>query len=173
MNNQKIENQLNLAIEATPQEREKSMDLDVGFNRESVTWEVIVKFYGTADELHTIFLSTFPNEVSNIKIIDLIGKYMILEIPENLVDRVAELPEIEYMEKPKRLFFAVNNGRSASCINSLQTGVNVPRQMQNGAGMSRQMVTLPAGLNSMNNLTGRGTIVAVIDSGERVIIMSS
>ena len=163
MDNQKIENQLNLAIEATPQERSKSMDLDVGFNRETATWEVIVKFYGTEEELGTVFERAFQDEASSIRIIDLSSKYMILNVPENLIERVAALPEIEYMEKPKRLFFAVNNGRSASCINSLQTGASAPGQM----------ITPPAGQNSRNNLTGRGVILAVIDSGERVIIMSS
>ena len=163
LNNQKIENQLNLAIEASPQEREKSMDLEVGFDKETNTWEVIVKFYGTEEELRTIFERGVGGEASHIKIIDLSSKYMILNVPENLIERVAALPEIEYMEKPKRLFFAVNNGRSASCINSLQTGASAPGQM----------ITPPAGQNSRNNLTGRGVIVAIIDSGERVIIMSS
>lgn len=139
MDSQKIENQLNLAIEASPEERAKSMDLNVGFDRETATWQVIVKFYGTAAELREIFAEAFPNQIETIKIQDLIGKYAILEIPENLVEQVALLPEIEYMEKPKRLFFAVNNGRSASCINPLQT--------------------------SRNNLTGRGVIVAIVDSG--------
>ncbi len=165
MDNQKIENQLNLAIEATPQERSKSMDLDVGFNQGTANWEVIVKFYETEEELRAVFERAFPKEASRIKIIDLNGKYMILEVPENLVERVAALPEIEYMEKPKRLFFAVNNGRSASCINSLQTGASMTRYMQNGAGIPGQMVTPPVGLNSRNNLTGCGVIVAVIDSG--------
>jgi len=155
MDNQKIENQLNLAIEATPIERAKSMDLNVGFNQETSTWQVIVKFFGTENELRAVLEEAFPNQFRTIMIQDLIGKYAILEVPENLVDQVAALPEIEYMEKPKRLFFAVNNGRSASCINPLQTGVTIPGQM----------VTPPAGLNSRNNLTGRGVIVAVIDSG--------
>ena len=109
MDNQKIENQLNLAIEATPQEREKSMDLEVGFNSEQETWQVIVKFYGTEQELKDVFAEVFPNQYNSIKIQDLIGKYAILEVPQNLVEQVAALPEIEYMEKPKRLFFTVNN----------------------------------------------------------------
>lgn len=71
MDNQKIENQLNLAIEATPQERAKSMDLDVGFNQETATWEVIVKFYGTEEELRAVFERAFPREASSIKIINL------------------------------------------------------------------------------------------------------
>lgn len=131
------------------------MDLNVGFDCETATWEVIVKFYGTEEELRAVFERAFLNEAANIKIIELSSKYMILNIPENLVERVAALPEIEYMEKPKRLFFAVNNGRSASCINPLQTGTSMPGQM----------ITPPAGQNSRNNLTGRGVIVAIIDSG--------
>lgn len=147
MDNQKIENQLNLAIDATPEERAKSMDLNVGFDSETKTWVVVVKFFGTEAELQAIFANAFPNEFSKIKIQELSSKYVILEIPENLVDKVAALPEIEYMEKPKRLFFAVSNGKSASCINPLQIGV---RQGQNVG---------------RNNLTGRGTIVAIVDSG--------
>ena len=154
MDNQKIENQLNLAIDASPEERAKSMDLNVGFDVARKTWQVIVKFYGTKTELRAILAEAFPNQFSSIKIQELIGKNAILEIPEDLVDQVARLPEIEYMEKPKRLFFAVNNGRSASCINTLQTGAGMPGQ-----------ITPPAGQNSRNNLTGRGVIVAVVDSG--------
>ncbi len=157
MDNQKIENQLNLAIDATPQEREKSMDLAVGYDREQENWQVIVKFYGTETELRTVLAEAFPNQYSRIKIEDLAGKYAILEIPQNLVEQVAALPEIEYMEKPKRLFFTVNNGRSVSCINSLQTMAVA----QNRERISGQ----PVRVNSRNNLTGRGVIVAVVDSG--------
>lgn len=52
--------------------------------------------------------------------------------------------EIEYMEKPKRLFFAVENGKRSSCINPLQTG---------------------QGTSLTGNLTGKEVLVAVIDSG--------
>ena len=45
--------------------------------------------------------------------------YAILLLPEHIVELVAALTEIEYMEKPKLLFFAVNNGRRVSCINQL------------------------------------------------------
>lgn len=155
MDSQKIENQLNLAIEASAEERRKSMDLNVGFDSTTQSWQVIVKFYGEETKLREILTEAFPQEASDIEIFDLTGKYAILVIPEVLVEAVAGLPEIEYMEKPKRLFFAVNNGRSASCINSLQVQAG-------GAGQpgSQQDVG-----NGRNNLTGRGVIVAVIDSG--------
>ena len=109
--NEKIENLLNLAMDATPEERAKSLNLNVGYDTESASWEVVVKFFGTKEQLQAIFESAFPTEFSNIKIEVLSNEYVILQIPENLVTPVADLPEIEYMEKPKQLFFTVENGK--------------------------------------------------------------
>ena len=39
MENAKLENMLNLALDATQREREKSLNLDVGYDREEKTWE--------------------------------------------------------------------------------------------------------------------------------------
>lgn len=153
MPNEKIENLLNLALGATPQEREKSLELDVGYDVQNRTWEVIVKFSGLPQELEELFRTNFPTRYEQIQIANLSNAYAVLRLPEELVEQVALLPEIEYMEKPKRLFFAVNNGKSASCISALQMGRD----------------TLDTG---RNHLSGQGVIVAVIDSGERVIIMS-
>ena len=46
MNSPKLENMLNLALDATQEEREKSLNLDVGYDREERTWELIVKYSG-------------------------------------------------------------------------------------------------------------------------------
>ena len=144
MQNEKMENQLNLALDATEQEREKSLDLDVGYDTEENTWEVIVKYTGSGEALQELLSLRFPEAYPRIQVTNLSNEYAILVLPEELVERVAALNEIEYMEKPKRLFFAVNNGKRASCILELQTG---------GAEGER------------SNLTGRGVLVAVIDSG--------
>lgn len=145
MPNEKIENQLNLALDATLQEREKSLDLDVGFEPETRTWEVIIKFSDTAENLEQVLRESFPAVYSQILLTNLSNEYAILVLPESIVEQVAALPEIEYMEKPKRLFFAVNNGKRASCISPLQTGGGNP--------------------DGRNRLSGVSTIVAVIDSG--------
>ena len=147
MSNEKIENLLNLALDATEQEREKSLDLDTGYDKEERTWEVIVKFGGTEESLKRLLAENFPKEYDRIKITNLRNEYAILLLPEHIVELVAALTEIEYMDKPKLLFFAVNNGRRVSCINPLQTG-----QMQGGTA-------------GRNDLSGTGVIVAVIDSG--------
>lgn len=148
MENEKIENLLNLALDATPEELNKSLDLDVGYDAQQRTWEVIVKYGGTTAGLENLLRENFPQFYSRIRITNLRNEYAILVLPEAIVNAVASLPEIEYMEKPKRLFFAVNRGKRASCISGLQTG--------SGAGIPD---------TGRNNLTGRDVIVAVIDSG--------
>lgn len=129
MNNPKIENMLNLALDADPRERERSLNLDVGFNREEKTWEVIVKHSGSL-----LYL-----EEEGITVTELRNEYAVLNVPEILMNRLADVPEIEYIEKPKRLFFAAEQGRAASCITGVQ--------------------------NTQNGLFGEGVLVAVLDSG--------
>ena len=139
-NNEKMENLLNLALDATEREREKSIELHIGFDETDNVWEVVVKYGGTRETL----LEAFPM----ITVTGLSNGYAVLQIPQNLVETVAAFPAIEYMEKPKLLFFAVNQGIRSSCILPLQTAVtgNVPQ-------------------TRTNHLTGKGVIVACIDSG--------
>ncbi len=129
MPNQKLENSLNLALDTGEREREASQDLNVGFDPRSRTWELIVKYSGSLD----------PVRVMGVQVEEMRNEYAVLVVPEELIDQVSALPQIEYVEKPKRLFFAVNRARAASCINPLQ--------------------------ENPYNLTGRGILVAVLDSG--------
>lgn len=129
MNNPTIENVLNLALDATPQERARSENLDVGFDSAEKTWELIVKYSGSLDEL----------QQAGITVTELLNEYAVLLVPENLVELLVGVPEIEYIEKPKRLFFSVNQGKTASCITAVQSG--------------------------QYGLYGEGVLVALLDSG--------
>lgn len=164
MSNEKIENQLNMALDATDKEREKSLELDVGYDSAERTWEVIVKFGGTTEELEALLRENFTKEYERIRVTNLQNEYAILLLPESIVTAVAALPQIEYMEKPKSLFFAVESGRRASCITPLQTAATVPGE---GTVPGQNIVpgegTMPN--RSFNDLTGFGCIVATIDSG--------
>ena len=62
----KIENILNLALDATREEREKSLNLDVGYDVADDSWEVIVKFFGTTEELRQKLSERFPEEQAQI-----------------------------------------------------------------------------------------------------------
>lgn len=126
---EKMENLLSLALETPLEERKKTLDLNVGYEEGNDTWEVIVKYNGSLDELRRFGVETE----------ELIAGYGILTVPVSLLGFVAERPEIEYMEMPKRLYFSLERGKEASCI--LQTSLREPY------------------------LTGKGVLVAIIDSG--------
>ena len=93
--NPKLEDILNLALETPIQEREQTETLNVGFDEDARTWELIVKYNGSLGALEQL----------GIVVEYLIAGYAILTVPENLVDTVAELEQIEYVEKPKRFFY--------------------------------------------------------------------
>ncbi len=131
MESEKFENLLNLALDATEREREKSLNLGVGYEPEEKRWELIVKYSGDIMRL--------SRENPQIRVDELSNEYAILNVPESAMDEVADAVEVEYVEKPKRLYFAVREGIQASCITPLQ--------------------------GARYNLTGKGVIVAVLDSG--------
>lgn len=129
MDSQKNENLLNLALDTPEAEREQSLELNVGFDRVQKTWEVIVKYHGSLQEL----------TLRGIVVEELIAGYAILTVPESEMDLLAMTEQIEYVEKPKRLFFSDLAGNTAACYTP-----------------NSQL---------FENLTGRDVLVAVIDSG--------
>lgn len=96
MANQKLENLLNLALAATQEEKEKSQDLSIGFIPETRSWELIVKYHGQLERLSSPV----------IQIESLINSYAIVTIREDFIEPFSQLDEVEYIESPKRLFFA-------------------------------------------------------------------
>lgn len=127
--NQKLEDILNLALETPEKERARTETLNVGFDSEQRTWELIVKYHGSLAVLETL----------GVTVEYLIAGYAILTMPENLVDGVAELEQIEYVEKPKRFFYSQFSPVGNSCF---------------------PPVTLRTPF-----LTGDGVLLAVLDSG--------
>ncbi|MCI8454976.1 MAG: S8 family peptidase [Lachnospiraceae bacterium] len=135
--NQKADTLLNLALDVPEAERERTGDLNVGYNPGERTWELIVKYSG---DLEGALFSSFPAEqYPGLTFYGLLGGFAVLTVPESLVSPVIGLEQIEYAEKPKRLYFAVNQARAASCFLQVQQGAK--------------------------GLFGRGILVAVIDSG--------
>ncbi|WP_251500418.1 S8 family peptidase [Otoolea muris] len=130
---QKTENLLNLSLDATEAERSKSPALGEGYDREDRRWELIVKYNGDLEEIEAA--------MPEIRAFPLLGGYAVLSVPEPFIESLAAFSQIEYIEKPKRLFFSVNKAKSDSCITQVQSG---------GGGLY---------------LSGRGVITAVIDSG--------
>lgn len=126
---QKIENMLNLALEATPDERERSGELEVGFDPRDDVWELIVKYSGSLDAVREIAVS----------VTELMNGYAVILIREERIAKLASFSEVEFIEKPKSLYFEADIGRQVSCIDSVQ--------------------------DPPDPLDGRGILIGVIDSG--------
>jgi len=127
--NQKLEDLLQLALQTPEGVRERTEDLNVGFNTEARTWELIVKYHGNLDELQSL----------GVVVEYLIAGYAILTVPEAFVEPVAELEQIEYVEKPKRYFYQWVSPVEGSCMEQTIYGER--------------------------GLDGAGVLVAVLDSG--------
>ena len=54
MNDQKLENILNLALDSTESERMRSENLNVGYDPASRTWEVIIKYTENLENVRQI-----------------------------------------------------------------------------------------------------------------------
>ncbi len=109
--NQKIENLLNLSLQATSFERSKSPELNVGYDPDTNLRELIIKY---SNPLSFIQLETAT-------VVPLLNNYAIITIPDNKVEQLAQYPDIEYIEMPKSLYFDVQTSKQSACISSVQT----------------------------------------------------
>ena len=129
MPDQKLDNLLNLAMTSTEREREKSLNLNVGFDSQEKLWDVIVKYSGDAAGLRA----------EGITVVELLGGFAIVTLPERRLEEFSGMPQVEFVEKPKRIYFEAFEAKQASCISSVQVGEK--------------------------GLSGKGVLVGIVDSG--------
>ena len=129
MADQKIDNLLNLAMDATPEERRKSENLNVGYDPASRMWDIIVKYSGSENSLAG----------EGIQVVPLLGGYAVVTLPESEINAYSERIQVEFIEKPKRMYFELFQAKEESCIRAVQTG--------------------------RNGLTGKDILIGVVDSG--------
>ena len=118
---QKIENIL--------EERARSSELDVGYDVGERAWDLIIKYSGSLDAAREISES----------VTELLNNYAVVRIREDRIEALASLPEVEFVEKPKSLYFQADVGRQVSCIDVVQA--------------------------APYDLTGRGVLIGIVDSG--------
>lgn len=136
MPDQKLDNLLNLALDATEEEREKSRNLNVGYQKQTRKWEIIVKYSEMGDSVEALLGG------SGISVVPLLGGYAIVTLPESMLEEYSRRPQIEFIEKPTRLYFEDLFSKEASCITQVQR--DEPGNLQ---------------------LTGRGVLIGIVDSG--------
>ena len=135
---QKIENQLNLALDATEAERQRSRSLNVGYDEEENEWELILKYSGSLELVRELA----------VYVTELTGGYAIIQIKESRIEELAALPEVEFIEKPKNLYFQVENGRRVSCIDAVQAASSF---FSAGQDIGKE--------------SGKGVLIGIVDSG--------
>ena len=96
MPDQKLDNLLNLALDATEEEREKSRNLNVGYEKQTRKWEIIVKYSEMGDSVKVLLGGP------EISVVPLLGRYAIVTLPESMLDEYSRRPQIEFIEKPTR-----------------------------------------------------------------------
>lgn len=130
MEDGRIDNQLNLALTLPEEQLNKSKELSIGFDPVTKNWEVIVKYNGSLDRIR---------DELGIKVTELLNEYAILVLPQDLIERLSNYPEIEFIEKPKALYFEVREAAAASCVTPVW--------------------------NPPLRLSGKDVLVAIVDSG--------
>jgi subtilisin family serine protease len=128
--NEKQDNQLNMALEISDEQLERAGELAVGFNSADDSWDLIVRYNGSLEKV-----KEFANRVKELNY-----GYGIVNVNRMFVDRLADVEEIIYVEKPNSLKFAVLNGKRDSCVNQVQ-------------------------VSGSSQLFGEGVLVGIVDSG--------
>lgn len=131
---EKLENSLELSLLLPEVQRQKSPDLTAGYDASADLWEVIIRISGQGQPLSEIFPRGDFRELS--------GGYVIGRLSREDLGQLTELPQVIYVEQPKRIYGQILQGKRASCITALQ---------QEEA--------------SVGKWTGRGVFVAILDSG--------
>lgn len=129
--NQKIENLLEVSFQAEHEEVMKSPDLSSGYSEVDDTWEVIIRFQGNLAEITGKYNIAYARELLN--------QYAILRASKEAIEGIATELNVEFIEKPKQIYFELQASKSAACINQAQV---MPYY-----------------------LSGEGVIVAIIDTG--------
>lgn len=164
MISQKLEDILNLSLESSEEERQRSDVLNVGFNRAEQSWELIIKYSGSLEGLRAQGIVTE----------ELLAGYAIVNLPQSLIPVLAAAPQVEYVEMPRNLLNGLYEAKRVSCILPL-TGSGVGAAAAGGgigAGVTVGGTGLPgspaaggAANSSRTDLSGSGVLIAVLDSG--------
>ena len=134
--NQKLNPELALSLSLDNTKRMESSLLRSGFSPSTDMWKLILFYNGSLEEI---------KEVISFSFIPLLGNFAILFIKEKDIPAFLTFPQILYVELSRPIYENALTGIDASCLPdyNIVTGRNV----------------------NATTLTGKGTAVAVLDSG--------
>ena len=105
MDNQKLETQLQMALSLPERVRQETMDLNVGYDDADERWTLLIRYVG----------DILAAESETVQITVLLGGYAVVVLPQEEIEAFSALPQVIYVEKPKRLNFAVYRGLLFYC----------------------------------------------------------
>lgn len=138
MPEENVDTALQIAREAIAEGIDTNDDLLYGYDEANQSWQVIIKYNGDIKKIETLFADT--------KVVELFNQYAVVTTKAQYLSAIAALPEVEYMEKPKKLYYNLDFSRSISCINAVQE-------------------TASASPGQAVRLSGQGVLVGIVDSG--------
>ena len=107
----------------------RSDNVGTGYDVADQTWEVIIKYTENLDDVRQI-----AEEVT-----ELFGGFAVVRIKEDALTLLTDIPQVTYVEKPKAVYFALQEAKAASCLTGVQGGAD--------------------------GLSGAGVLFACVDSG--------
>lgn len=138
---QKLDSELSLSLSLPEGERLKNPVLRSGYEPSTRLWTLILLYQGSLSEIEANF---------TISIVPLLGNYAIIKIPAAQIPDLLQYPQVLYLELPRPLYEEEITGISDSCLSG------------------RPFFFSPGVLTEnppYESLTGRGTVVAILDSG--------
>lgn len=136
-NDYKIGTEMRLALGTDYETRTKALDLNSGYAAYQSSWEIIVKYIGDLNKVAKKLDFTY---------IELMNYYAIIHIRESAITALSYYPEILYMDKPKQMYLE-----------------QITAKM--GCTQSCMRVTHKDSSGNQSYLTGKGVLVAILDSG--------
>ena len=142
---QKLENLLVISLESSNSERMSSADLSAGVDTERDRWEIIVKYYAMSE---TEFVNHIKDNYPGSGVTALLCNYAVIVTSRNNINLIAAETMVEYIEKPKMLYYNLTNEKRESCIPARASVLQEYNESDRIEGLS-----------------GKGVITAVIDTG--------
>jgi subtilisin family serine protease len=106
-NYDKIGTELNLALQLTEEMRQKSLDLNVGFQKATESWDLIVRYVNDLGAVAEQIPFTYE---------ELLNQYAVIHIAEKQIRSLSLHPDIIWIEKPKSLIYEIESAAQSSCI---------------------------------------------------------
>lgn len=146
---QKLDSELSLALSLPEEERMRNAVLRSGYDPGSRIWTLLLLYHGSLDEIE----AALP-----VSIVPLLGSYAVIRIPAEKIPALLAFPQVLYLELSRPLYEETITGIAESCMDTV-----LP--VRPGPGGSLTTGDSLATGEGGGTLTGRGTAIAILDSG--------